>query len=102
MSKIHFQRWQQTECNECGNTFQITRTEELTLEESEILCGDCQLWHDAHKQGYKEGFKDGYKKASKFYKEINIKQELIIEQLKDILHYGSHGLKEFRREEQDT
>ena len=46
MSKTRkFPRWSETECDECGIPFQVTRTEAKTFT-GKIMCSDCgSYWH---------------------------------------------------------
>lgn len=47
----NFAAWEKADCDECGERFEVTRTEPRRLES--VICNDCQV--------YKMGFNDGAK-----------------------------------------
>jgi hypothetical protein len=49
-----FDSWQQTECDECGDRYQVTRTMPRELER--CVCNDCEI--------YARGYQDGLKHAA--------------------------------------
>ena len=48
-----FERWEKTDCDECGCEYQVTRTEPKETEH--CICGDCEIYAKAYAEGYKHG-----------------------------------------------
>ena len=56
LMKIKFKPWQETECSECSDTFQVTRTQTKEFRNlHEIVCSDCKVWNEAYDKGLAHG-----------------------------------------------
>ena len=50
MKTRKFSAWSKTECDECSQEFQITRTEPREFK-GDVICNDCEIYAKAFKEG---------------------------------------------------
>lgn len=48
--------WAKTDCDKCGCEYQVTRT--VSREMKACICGDCETYERAYKEGYEHGVAD--------------------------------------------
>jgi hypothetical protein len=52
-----FKTWEKTECDNCGQEYQVTRTKPKTL--NRCICGECETYERAYRDGLLHGLRLG-------------------------------------------
>ena len=73
----HYGSWAFEDCTDCGENFQITRTQERSIAVNAAICNDCEIYSVGYKEGQEHALADikrqleeAYQKGVKDGKEI--------------------------------